>query len=79
MSFLARAGSISRRLLLYFLLAALIPAAAGVIFLGVTMVEEKKGDLRQSIAESRDSKISTIRLWHEEKSPTCAYSPAFNG
>jgi len=62
-----RAGSVSRRLLVYFFLAALIPAVAGILFLGITMVEEKKADLQYSLEEARDRRIGAIRLWHEEK------------
>jgi len=58
---------ITRRLVAYFLLAALIPAAAGVVFLGVTMIKEKKMDLLQSLEETRNRKVRSIQLWHEEK------------
>ncbi|MFP4483036.1 MAG: ATP-binding protein, partial [Thermovirgaceae bacterium] len=61
------AEKITRRLIAYFLLAALIPAVAGVVFLGFTMIEEKKGDLRYGLEESRERKTRTIQLWHEEK------------
>lgn len=67
MAFRFAEKSISRRLIAYFLLAALIPAVAGVVFLGITMVEEKKTDLQHSLEEIKDRKARTIQLWHEEK------------